>query len=103
MLQPSCPRFNLQLTRHSRMRRAVANALILVLAAPALLVLAAVNAESQLPPCCRRDGSHHCTSTSRMAQTNSGDQTPKLQGPADRCRYRAALPFGSAKIYPATR
>lgn len=59
---------------------------------PICPALAASNPDSRLPPCCRRNGRHHCA-TMTSAEAAPG---PGLQGP--RCPS-----FPAAKIVPGSR
>lgn len=66
---------------------------------PYLFLLA--DSESKLPPCCRRDGSHHCAMHLELARSFASQGTAFRKG-ADRCPFQKALtPVCRLGIYPA--
>jgi len=72
------------------MRRTLAMALLAVLVMPAfvsLLVLPNSKPDSLLPPCCRRDGKHHCA---MMAMMERASQEPTFRQVPAACPYRSA-------------
>lgn len=54
------------------MRRAISLSLMLVFSWMLIAPLFAPDAEASLPPCCRRNGKHHCMM--RMMRANSGQK-----------------------------
>jgi hypothetical protein len=64
------------------MRRAVSNFLFLILTLPTLVSF--IPTSSQLPVCCRRDGRHHCSMTSKSEAATQGLSF------GDHCPYRTA-------------
>ena len=70
------------------MRRIVAMLLLAVFGvAPLSPVVFASDAVSKLPPCCRRDGKHHCSMAANGSGASSG---PSLR--AARCAFFPAAP-----------
>jgi hypothetical protein len=74
----------------SRMRRTLCLFFILLFWLGPFMTLIPASAESRLPPCCRRQGSHHCSMhgavDSRAAYAFSGS-TPEVTTPAHCSRY----------------
>jgi hypothetical protein len=59
--------------RHSfRMRRLPALLLLAVFSFPLIAPVLAASPDSQLPPCCRRDGKHHCAMMAMQSESESG-------------------------------
>ena len=70
------------------MRRVVATLLLFIFGSALIApMLFASDPESKLPPCCRRNGKHHCAMMGSPAESSSG---PALQ--ASRC---AAFPMAA--------
>ena len=91
------------------MYRSSAAILIAVLALSVLLpyISLLADSESNLPPCCRRNGDHHCVL--RMMQSSS-DEPTSLRTLACQCPFQKALtavcrhtlyPANSATVYAA--
>lgn len=76
--------------------------LVVILALPVLLSYLSPDSESNLPPCCRRGGAHHCAMRSHMAQS-SADQSAAFRTTADSCPFQRALaPLSRVVLYPAS-
>jgi hypothetical protein len=58
------------------MRRALASLLISFLSVPVILPALLADPSQELPPCCRRDGKHHCSMAGMMGGESKG---PALQ------------------------
>jgi len=54
------------------MRRALASFLLAVFSFPLIAPALFVDAESQLPECCRRSGKHHCAMTTEEPASTTG-------------------------------
>jgi hypothetical protein len=65
-----------------------ANTILLFLLAPSFVWLAVPDLQSTLPPCCRRDGKHHCAMT---AMAEAGQEAPSLRASSPQCPYRSLL------------
>lgn len=64
-------------------------ATLLPLIAP--LLSTGAMAESTLPACCRRDGTHHCAMSSSahaMMLGETNDSAPRISAPPEQCPYR---------------
>ena len=74
------------------MQRWAAATLTAVLALSVLLPYLSLlaDSESNLPPCCRRDGSHHCAMRLEMAQSFASQGTA-FRTAACRCPFQKAL------------
>ena len=73
-------------------RRAAAVALCAFLMAPLCRPLLTGDGESDLPPCCRRDGKHHCAMTARyLALRQRWPSEPRFRSAPEPCPYRWAL------------
>ena len=85
------------------MRAWVAAALVACFALPVLLPYVSPDAESSLPPCCRRNGAHRCAMAMRMAAEQTPDgRTLAFRTPAVRCPFQKALASAyRSTLYPA--
>ncbi len=72
------------------MIRVTAIALLLVVSSPSLLACIFDDNESALPPCCRRDGKHHCAMMAKMVAQQVGG-VPSMRAGGERCPYRNAV------------
>jgi len=74
--------------------RLIAIAVLLIVASNATLPALFADSESTLPPCCRRDGKHHCT---MMAMLEMQEQSagPAVKAKAQKCPMfpKAPTPF----------
>ena len=97
-------------------RRALAAFLLFVFSLPSLAsALAASDPESNLPPCCRRAGKHHCAMMTPHRQLASGPRWQAARCPlypsaqtAPACRIVSAAVTSTASVpalisYPAIR
>ena len=66
------------------MSRFIATALLLILAGDAALPALLADSESSLPPCCRRDGKHHCAMM-EMLDRQPESAVPSLKAEARKC------------------
>lgn len=64
------------------MRRALASLLLVLFSFPLVAPALASGTAAQLPPCCRRDGKHHCAMS-----PESADQDPALRSIGTKCPY----------------
>jgi hypothetical protein len=81
------------------MRRAVGVFLILLFGLGPLAEALPANAESRLPPCCRRHGAHHCVMAARIAQAQSlPHSAPAFAPPATCPSYPGALAASTATV-----
>ena len=48
------------------------------------------NSESDLPPCCRRNGKHHCA-MSMVERMQSASRDPRLSTPAEKCPHSPSM------------
>jgi len=64
------------------LRKAISIALLAVFSLPLISQLASATPESKLPPCCRRDGKHHC-SMSMSGSTPATDNNAATVKPAN--------------------
>lgn len=71
------------------MPRATASALTVLLLLPLSWPLLQSGSES-LPPCCRRNGKHHCAMMMRFGSWDS-EEHPALRSWADLCPYHSLL------------
>ena len=74
------------------MVRAATIAILATLLCPYALAWTFANFDSALPPCCRRDGAHHC-SMMKAGEAGAGQESanPALRSSGNRCPYRCAL------------
>ena len=79
------------------LRKLISLALLAVLSLPLISAVTSANPESKLPPCCRRDGKHHCSMT--MA---GNDAAPETGTPAFKPAKVACASYPVAKSSPAT-
>ncbi len=93
------------------MHRSAAATLIVFLALSVLLPYLPLlaDSESNLPPCCRRGGKHHCAMQSELA-ARSANQGTAFRTAANRCPFQKAMtlvcrltiyPAASARVYAA--
>ena len=75
------------------MRRVAAFILLAVFSFPLVAPAFAVNADSRLPPCCRRDGKHRCAMLSMDVET----QGPAVQAIRVKCPYYPATTVSPAE------
>jgi hypothetical protein len=74
-LKQFCTKFALQASKAysvvsgGSMQRWIAISVVVLLALPVLLPLVSSDAEAHLPPCCRRDGRHHCAMMDALRQS----------------------------------
>jgi hypothetical protein len=70
------------------LRRLLSILLLAVFGLPFVSPLLAMTAksESNLPACCRRNGTHHCV-MSLGERAQSGDRTPHFGAPVEKCPY----------------
>ena len=74
------------------LRNYIAGLLLALLIAPQLLWLGAPDPESSLPPCCRRDGKHHCAMMAEfLARQQVADEGVQVGKPAGKCPFRSQL------------
>lgn len=79
------------------LRGHIAGFLFLAMIAPTFLWLGVPNAQSLLPPCCRRDGKHHCAMAS-MSSSGMEGSGPSLHDASVKCPYRGAAKVSSATV-----
>jgi hypothetical protein len=79
------------------MRRVLALILLAVFSFPLVTPVFAVNADSQLPACCRRDGKHRCAMLSMDLSTDMETQGPAVQATRLKCPYYPATTGSPAK------
>lgn len=88
------------------MKRILSAAIVGVLLAPLLPLFGAANSESSLPPCCRRDGKHHCAMMAAIMNRQQRSQhSPAFRSVPEQCPFRATFLQRSARhgsLYPAT-
>lgn len=85
------------------MNRWTAGTLAGFLALSVLLPYLSLFADSELnlPPCCRREGSHHCAMHLESAQNAAGQGTV-FRAAADHCPFQKAVtPASRLTLYPA--
>jgi hypothetical protein len=86
------------------MRRALASILLALVSFPLIAPLLVAGTDANLPPCCRRNGKHHCSMMSMGEQESSSGPAASANQP--KCPYypaahtvpgvpAAALPAGS--------
>ncbi len=75
------------------MRRALASFLLTLLSFPLIAPLLVADSDSQLPPCCRRNGKHHCSMMWMADQRSS-------PGPAVRTLQPKCPYYPAATIVP---
>jgi len=68
------------------MRRIVGICLVLLYWLAPIVALVPASAESRLPACCRRGGSHHCTMNMGERAANADGHT-HLAAPSPKCPY----------------
>lgn len=78
------------------MRRSVAISLLLWLALAIALPLAVSDGDQSLPPCCRRNGKHHCAMMDTYLRLRASG-TPMLNAPPMRCPLYPRQP-GFARV-----
>jgi hypothetical protein len=83
------------------MRRITTALLLILLTCPMVTPLLAINSQSDLPACCRRNGKHHCTGNMRMP---ASDET-QVTGAGMKCPMfptAALVPGHNTQISPNT-
>jgi hypothetical protein len=84
------------------MRRWIAATLATFLALPVLLPYLRIDAETKVPPCCRRQGAHQCGMRSNLVQTPA-DRSAAFRAGAASCPYQKALtPSYRVTVLPRT-
>jgi hypothetical protein len=78
------------------LRKLISLALLSILSLPLISAATSANPESKLPPCCRRDGKHHCS----MAMAGN-DVAPETGGPALKPVKATCASYPVAKSSPA--
>jgi len=74
------------------LRNYIAGLLLAVLIAPQLLWLGAPDPGSSLPPCCRRNGKHHCAMMmDYQARQEAASREKELKAQPPACPYRTQL------------
>jgi len=74
------------------LRNSIAGLLLAILIVPYFLWLGAPNPESTLPPCCRRDGKHHCAMMmDYLARQEAASREKRFKAEPDACPYRSHL------------
>lgn len=79
------------------LRKLLSLALLAVLSLPLISAVTSANPESKLPPCCRRDGKHHCS----MAMAGN-DAMPETGSPAFKPAKAVCASYPVAKSSPAS-
>lgn len=77
------------------MLRSTAIATLLLLLLPLCLPLIPPKGESSPPACCRRDGKHRCSVSSRSRTAVQDHAAPTVQTEGEFCRHRSLF-FGTA-------
>lgn len=77
---------------HNLGLRAVAGVVLAIFLLPLFLPFFHLSPESSLPPCCRRDGKHHCAMSARFLRPVLSPSTePAVRAATSPCPYRSRL------------
>jgi len=81
------------------MRRIIATLVLSVIAWGTLAPFVMATTANKTPPCCRRDGKHHCQMEMQSAESHASHE-PNLRTTATGCPYRNLLPVPTATSLP---